>query len=319
MKLLPSLIACSLGLAACGSDEPPQSTLGQTAAVPEVLVDADWLERNLTNPNVRILDLGKTRDEFLEGHIPGAQFVDWRSDITDPAMPGRFNIAPEAMMETLLGRLGVTRDDTIVLYDNLNSRLSTRILWSLRYYAHPDVRILDGGIEVWTRAGKALTSEVEPVITTVYEIGTVNEAYKADKSFIQSRLGDDDFTLVDGRPHEQYTGEEPGVVFHTGVEHESRGHIWGAQNVFWQDNFNPDGTFKSPAELRALYEEHGVTADKTVVTYCNEGLHASPPWFVLKELLGYEYVRLYDDSMAEWGNASDTAIVVGPHCMPPGN
>ncbi len=315
MKQSTIFLVCLLGLIACERDAAPGLAAEQSASISQVLVDTSWIEQNLSNPIVRILDLGKTRDEFLQAHIPGAQFVDWRVNISDPAVPEHFNIAPQDMMEVLLGRLGITPETTIVLYDNRNSRLAARMFWSLRYYDHEDVRILNGGVAVWEAAGHQLTSEVESKSTTAYEITGINEDYRADKAFIQSRLGDNGFTLVDGRSKEQYTGEAHGTVFGTGIEHQKTGHIYGAQNIVWNDNFNPDGSFKSVDELRELYESHGVIPGKTVVTYCNVGIQSSAPWFVLKELLGYEDVRLYDSSMAEWANTQDTNMVIGEHCM----
>ena len=133
----------------------------------------------------------------------------------------------------------------------------------------------------------------------------------ADRTFIRQHLNDENVKLIDGRPPQQYTGEQPGRVFHTGKAHKHRGHIPGATNVFWVDNFNPDGTFKSARQLKALYAQRGIKPEKTAVAYCNEGLHAAPPWFVLSEILGFEDVRVYDDSMAEWGN-SDDPTQLGP-------
>ena len=79
-----------------------------------------------------------------------------------------------------------------------------------------------------------------------------------------------------------------GVVFHTKVPHKRKGHIKGAVNAFWKNNFNEDGTFKNITELRRYYQGKGITEDKIIVTYCNEGLHATPAWFVLTQLLGYK-------------------------------
>ena len=124
-----------------------------------------------------------------------------------------------------------------------------------------------------------------------------NTNYVTNKSYIESHLGQDNFTLVDGRPFKQYT------------EHQRLGYIYSAQSVPWVQNFKEDGTLKSVAELIKLYQPHDVTADKTVVTYCNEGLHAAPPWFVMTELLGYPDVRLYDAFMAEWSNDPDTMLI----------
>ena len=282
---------------------------------PAVLVDAVWLKDNLDNPHLRILELGQSREDFDRSHIPGAQYLDWLSDIIHPELPERYMILTRQAMEALMSKLGVSRDSTVVLYDTLTNRLSTRMFWTLRYYGHKDTRILDGGMQAWKRAGFDLVSDMIEVVESQYKVDHVNDAFLADKVYIESRLNDDRFTLIDGRHADQYTGKIPGKVFHTGIEHQRKGHIIGAHNVPWNLNFNGDGTFKSVQELRDLYQIHDATPDRTIVTYCNEGLHAAPPWFVLKELLGYENVRLYDASMAEWGNTEDTSMVQGKLCM----
>ena len=116
--------------------------------------------------------------------------------------------------------------------------------------------------------------------------------------------------LIDGRPSAQYSGEEPGKVYHTGKAHNRRGHLPQAISIPWQANLRGDGKFKSVSKLRKLYKDCVPIGDATIVTYCNEGLHAAHPWFVLTELLGCEDVRLYDDSLSEWANLSDAPLVV---------
>jgi len=189
------------------------------------------------------------------------------------------------------------------------------MFWMLRYYGHKKIHILDGGREAWSSSGREFVSTVSPIIPSKYKIRTINESFITYKSYIESRLTDKNFTLVDGRSRDQYTGEVIGQTFHNNIAHKYPGHIYGAQSVPWQDNFNDDGTFKSALELQKIYGTHGVDNSKTIVTYCNEGLHAAPPWFVLKEILGYSDVRLYDSSMAEWANISDINLVLGEHCM----
>ena len=155
----------------------------------------------------------------------------------------------------------------------------------------------------------SLNAVVANVKATEFRITKINEKMAANLDFVADRLQDPNVSLVDGRPTKQFTGAEPGKVFHTGALHEKRGHIPGAINIFWKDNFNSDGTFKSIAELEKLYES--VSGSDMVVTYCNEGLHAVPPWFVLSELLGHGDVRVYDDSMGEWAN-SDQPTELSP-------
>ena len=81
------------------------------------------------------------------------------------------------------------------------------------------------------------------------------------------------------------------------------GHIPGASNIPWAKAANEDGTFKSADELKALYENEGVTPDKDVIAYCRIAERSSHSWFVLKYLLGYDNVKNYDGSWTEWGNS----------------
>jgi len=313
-------IAVLLLLAACGPSELERERLAEqakmeAAARERVLVSAEWLVENMSDPNLRILALGEVSSVFDSAHIPGARFIDWTQDITDPEFPQLFSILPQQQFEALMSDLGIQASSRIVIYDTLDSRLSTRLFWTLRYYGHPDIKILDGGKAAWATLGVDFVTGETEVIQTDYKVTMINQRYLTDKGFIESNLGQKNMALLDGRPHKQYTGEVDGKVFHTGVAHQAKGHIYGAQNVPWKQNFKADGTFKSAAELRKLYQPHGVTEDKTIVTYCNEGLHASPPWFVLSELLGYPDVRLYDNSMAEWANLPGAHLVMGEHCM----
>ncbi|MEM7317125.1 MAG: sulfurtransferase [Planctomycetota bacterium] len=266
------------------------------------LVTAVQLEKLVGNDEVRILEVGRDAKEYTDGHIPSALFVHWIDDLSNPKSPDRFNNIDRPAMEKLLSRLGIQHDTHIVLYDELASRLSTRMYWSLKYYGHDRVSVLDGGQYGWVHSKRKLSREKPKVKPTKYVVQKMNPKYAASAKIIMDRLGRPNLKLVDGRPPKQFTCAEPGRVFHTDKPHKRRGHIPGASSIFWKQNFNKDGTFKSEAELRKLYSEvHQPGA--TIVTYCNEGLHAAPPWFVLHELLGAKDVRVYDDSMSEWANS----------------
>ena len=260
----------------------------------------------LKQQNVKVVDVGPNREEYDQGHIPGALFIHWIYDVIDPKEAERYNLIGQSKMQDLLRRLGISENDHIVFYDNISSRLATRLYWSLRVYNHQNLHVLDGGRSAWIRQGGALSKEIPKVKPSNYQVGKANERMSVDMAFVADHLRDSKVTLIDGRPPEQFSGEEPGRVFHTGKTHKLLGHIPGAVHVFWKDNFNEDGTFKSAAELKALYKNAGIQngENDTIVTYCNEGLHAAPPWFVLQELLGVKDVRVYDDSMSEWANSN---------------
>lgn len=281
----------------------------------QVLVDSDWLASYAYYPDVHIVELGRTAYEFSQAHIPGAKFVDWRTEISDQSQPEKYNIVPLEEFELLMERLGITRDSTIVLYDTLSNRASARMYWTLKYYMHDSIKVLEGGLTAWQAAGRELTGEPTDIELASYKVDTLMGSLLVDMSYVLGILSDSHHSVVDGRPFDQYTGESQGRVYNTGNAHQRLGHIYGAQSVPWADNLEEDGTFKSTEELLELYEAHKIFRDKTVVTYCNEGFHAAMPWFVLSELLGYEDVRLYDSSMAEWGNLPDTPMLTGQHCM----
>ena len=266
------------------------------------LITADELKELIEadSPNVKILEPGLDFADFSKAHLPRAQFLHWVNDMTDPEHVERYNIPKKEQFTQLMSRLGIHNDDRIVIYDRLHSRLSTRLFWTLKYFDHQQVQVLDGGFAAWESKSFLLSKDNLEIVESEYVVSTTHSELLADMEFVESQRKDSNTVLIDGRPGEQYSGNEPGRVFHTGEAHPRKGHIPGAVNIFWADNFNEDGTFKSAAELRSLYANANVKPGNDVITYCNEGLHASPPWFVLTQLLDYKNVRLYDSSMAEW-------------------
>ena len=235
-------------------------------------------------------------------HLPTAKFVHWVTDMTHPENTNEYKLPDAEQFAKLMSGLGINNDDRIVIYDRLSSRLSTRLYWTLKYYGHEQVQVLDGGFDTWKSKHKT-SDDAQKLEASEYKIAATEDEILAEIQFVKKCLADPETRTVDGRPPVQFSGKEAGRVFHTGKEHSRRGHIPGAVNIFWKDNFNEDGTFKSVEELDVLYRNAGILPDQCVVTYCNEGLHAAPPWFVLTELLNYEKVKLYDRSMAEWAES----------------
>lgn len=290
------LASCEQGsVTEYGPSEDRRLELEQAAITrAQVLVDSDWLVAYGYYPDVHILELGRTSYEFAQSHIPGAKFVDWMTEISDQSKPDMYHVPPVEDFEDLMERLGVTRDSTIILYDAVDNRASARMFWTLKYFNHESVKILDGGLDAWKRSGQEMTDEFIEVVQSDYEVETIRGSILVDMQYILSNLSDRGHKVVDGRPFDQYTGEAEGQVFDAELA-----HIYGAKSVPWADNLNDDGTFKSSEELLDIYHAHKIFRTKTVVTYCNEGMHAAMPWFVLSEILGYPDVRLYDSSMAE--------------------
>ena len=276
----------------------------ENSGTPSPLIQAEQLKQILDSApdSVRILEASTDVKKYDRGHIPRAIFVHWLDDMTGSENPEFFSNLTSEELAALMSRKGISNRDRIVIYDRLSSRLSTRLYWTLKSYGVEQVQILDGGFKAWQSKYK-LSKETPRYPATEFRVPAARPELTAGSDFVKNHLDDPKATFIDGRPKKQYTGEEPGKVYHTGKIHAKRGHIPGAVNIFWKENFNADGTFKSAQELKELYAD--IQPDQRVVTYCNEGLHAAPPWFVLTEILGFPDVRVYDNSMVEWANSDN--------------
>jgi thiosulfate/3-mercaptopyruvate sulfurtransferase len=250
-----------------------------------------------------LIEIGQNRERYDQGHIRGAHFLHWIDDIIDRQHSDRYNIVDQASLEKLLGRIGVSHDSRIVIYDRFSSRLSTRMYWTLKRFGHDNVQVLDGGFSKWSKE-QSVTKAVPKIEPKKYVARDVQDELSADAQRVEELVRSFKGTLIDGRPLKQYTGEKPGAVFHTGKLHQQKGHIPGAVSIPWKENLKPDGTFKSARELKEMYLKRGMKPEGPVITYCNEGLHAALPWFVASAILERENVSLYDDSMAEWANSN---------------
>jgi thiosulfate/3-mercaptopyruvate sulfurtransferase len=266
---------------------------------PEVLVDADWVETHLRDPQVRLLEVDVNTKAYEQGHIPGAVGVNWQTELQDQIVR-----APllQGHLEKLLGDVGVSNDTTIVLYGDNNNWFAAWAFWILKFYGHNDVRLLDGGRVKWEADKRELTTEVVKYPHATYHAKTPNTEIRALRDQILSALGHKDIALVDVRSPGEYSGEllAPANLPQEGAQRG--GHIPGAANIPWAQAVREDGTFKSADELRSIYEGKGITPEKEVIAYCRIGERSSHTWFVLNYLLGYPKVRNYDGSWTEWGS-----------------
>ncbi len=270
-------------------------------AHPEVLVDIGWLQKNLNAPNTRIVEVDyDPRLAYEQGHIPGAVLIDWRRDMNDPVQ--RDIIGPEAF-EKLMSRLGIANDTTVILYGDYNNWFAAFAFWVFKLYDHRDVRLLNGGRKKWIDSGGELSKETPSYPATSYKVPRINlenRIFLTD--LLKIRAANPNAALVDVRSPAEYRGEITAPPEYPEEAAQRGGHIPGAVNIPWGQAVRDDGTFKPVEELRQLYEPRGVTPDKEVITYCRIGERASHTWFVLKYLLGYKNVKVYDGSWSEWGN-----------------
>jgi len=267
-------------------------------ANPNVLVSTDWVEANLNDAGVVIVEVDVDTSAYDEGHIPGAIGWNWKTQLSDPLQR---DILSREDMQALLQMSGIDQEKTVVLYGDNNNWFAAWAFWQMKLYSFKDVRMMDGGRKKWLAEGRKL-STLKPVPTrSEIEIGEINNDLRSMLFEVQQQYKANDVVLVDVRSADEFTGK---ILAPPGLPETCQrgGHIPGAKNIGWGEACNEDGTFKSAVELKALYERHGVTSDKNVVTYCRIGERSSHSWFVLKYLLGYADVRNYDGSWTEWGN-----------------
>ncbi|MDP9369683.1 MAG: sulfurtransferase [Chloroflexota bacterium] len=277
-------------------------------AHPEVLVSTEWVTEHLDDPQVRIVESDEDILLYEIGHVPGAVKLDWQTDLQDQV---RRDFIDKAGFEELMARAGIANDTTVVFYGDKNNWYACYTFWLFKYYGHEDCRIMDGGRQKWTDEGRQLVRDVPSYPRTNYTAQDPDSTIRAFRDDVLAMVNAGAPALVDVRSPQEYTGE---VIHMLGYPQEGAqrgGHVKGARNIPWGKAANPDGTFKTPEELRALYEGEGITPDKSVIAYCRIGERSSHTWFVLKYLLGYEDVRNYDGSWTEWGSMVNVPIERG--------
>jgi thiosulfate/3-mercaptopyruvate sulfurtransferase len=303
--------------------------------IPDPLVTTAWLEEHLDDPALRVVDIrgyvkkrdlggGRqeaeylaARDEYDEAHIPKAVYVDWTRDITDPEDPVPVQIAPPERFTELMSSLGIGDDTHVVVYDHAGGQFATRLWWALTYYGHDGVSVLDGGWKKWSAEGRPTTSEpprTEPAAFTprprggwrreAQDVLAASEA-GARKTEVAQKSGDRESRatpvfILDARDEGQYTGAI--------ARGEGRpGRVPGAAHLHADSLFDPkSGTFRPDAELANMLREAGAPEDRDepVIAYCNGGVAATVPLFVLYRL-GYRNLANYDGSWNEWGVRDD--------------
>jgi thiosulfate/3-mercaptopyruvate sulfurtransferase len=274
---------------------------------PERLVTTDWLAEHLGQPGLVVVESDEDVLLYETGHIPGAVKVDWHTDLNDPVVRDYLN---GEQFAALLGSKGIARDTTVVIYGDKNNWWAAYALWVFTLFGHDDVRLLDGGRDLWIAEGRPITTDVPEVTPVEYPI--VEREDSVIRAFREDVLAHFGNPLIDVRSPEEYNGERTSAPAYPEEGALRAGHIPTAASVPWARAAAPDGTFKSRAELDAIYrEEVGLADGDDVIAYCRIGERSSHTWFVLTHLLGFEKVRNYDGSWTEWGSAVRVPIATG--------
>lgn len=274
----------------------------------ESLVSTQWLAENLGAPDLVIVDSSwhmpssgrNGRDEYLQAHIPGARFFDI-DELSDRSNPAPHSLPTAAAFGAAMERLGIGRDDRIVVYDNSPIRTAARGWFMLRHFGARNVAILDGGFQSWLAEGRPTQSGEGPHRIAQFEAEQRDELVTKQQLLAGAQL-----PWVDARGKARFEGTEadprPGVA---------AGHAPGARNLPFTAVYDEAGRFRSTDELRRLFAEAGIDPTEPFVASCGSGVTANSLIFAA-HLLGNDSARLYDGSWSEWGADPSTPKALGP-------
>lgn len=274
--------------------------MSDTYAVPEVVVSTQWVADHLTDPGIRIAESDEDILLYDKGHIPGSIKLDWQADLQNTVSR---DFIGKQQFNDLMSRSGISNETLVVFYGDRNNWYACYTFWLFAYYGHHRCAVMNGGRTLWEKEQRPLTRQVPTMTPTVYSAHDADGSIRAYRDRVMQFVGAPaGKALVDVRSPEEYSGKMLHMLNYPQEGAQRAGHIPGARSIPWAMAANPDGTFKSVAELRDLYTGQGITPDKEIVSYCRIGERSSHTWFVLKYLLGYPCVQNYDGSWTEWGS-----------------
>lgn len=276
------------------------------------LISVSELNALLNEDKLIVLDVRYSLDDasygrksYDEGHIPAARFADLKTDVVGvcSGSNGRSPLPDSGRFCVNMRRLGLNSDSVVVVYDDGDSNFAGRLWFTLRWVGFANVRVLDGGMTAWKAAGLPLQTEQPQWQAGTYRATTPLERV-FDDDFVERNLQVRDYTLVDARAHDRYTGE---------VENRDpkAGHIPGSLNRPSSDNLGPDKRFKSPEELKAQFEAvFGSVPHADIINWCGSGMTACCNHLAMMQA-GIPAAGVYIGGWSEWVSDENRPIKTG--------
>jgi thiosulfate/3-mercaptopyruvate sulfurtransferase len=276
------------------------------------LVSTEWLAAHLASPDIAILDASwhlptagrDAKAEFLERHIPGAQFFDI-DDVSDTTSPLPHMLPSPEKFASRMRKLGVGDGKRVIAYDSAGLFSAARCWWMFKVFGHQDVAVLDGGLRKWIAENRPLADGPALKPQERHFTPRFRTLMVRDLDEVAAALASGGAQVADARSGSRFRGEEPEP--RPGVR---PGHMPGARNVHYASLLNGDGTIKPPSELAAIFGSAGIDVSRPVITTCGSGVTAAILTLALT-LLGAREHALYDGSWAEWGASPAAPVATG--------
>jgi thiosulfate/3-mercaptopyruvate sulfurtransferase len=265
------------------------------------LVTTKWLADHLKDPDVKVIDgswrmpgTGNAIDDYNKRHIPGAVFFDI-DEIADKSFALPHMLPPQDLFERAVGDMGMTENDSVVVYDDKGLFSAARVWWTFRAMGHRNVAVLDGGLPKWLAEDRPVTADVTKPLKVPYNANP-EPAMCVTADDVRNALLMKTASVADARSAGRFQAEapEPRAGLRSGA-------MPGAVNTPFDSLINEDGTMKPPEALRAVFVNAGANLTKPVITTCGSGVTAAVLCLAL-ERIGHSSHRLYDGSWAEWGD-----------------
>lgn len=273
-------------------------------------VTAEWLAANLGADDLAIVDCTAflpttprdAKAEFRAAHIPGARFLDI-AEVADKANPAPHMLPSAAEFGAAMERLGVGKDERIVVYDNSPLRTAARGWFMFRHFGAQRVAVLDGGLGKWLAEGRPVEAgDAAPRPGRLFDAA----ARAGEVVSKEDILAGTDLEIVDARSEARFTGDDPDPR-----PTVASGHIPGAKCLPMTALYREDGTFRDPAEIRALFSAAGIDPGLPFIASCGSGVTANSLLLAARRAGGADG-RLYDGSWSEWGADPATPKALGP-------
>ena len=275
----------------------------------EILVSTEWLESRLGSDELRVLDASwylpsehrDPKQEFLTGHIVGAQYFDINC-FSDPNHSLPHMVPSKERFCKELEKLGVDAKSIVVFYDGLGMFSAARAWWLLKLFGFSKVYVLNGGLPKWVDENKSLTTELVTFASERVSTPSLNSELVRDWKQVKTLMEENPKQIIDARSPDRFNGSavepRPGL---------RSGHIPGSTNICYKELLNDDFTVKDKESLLRIFNSKEIDLTAPIIATCGSGVTAAI-LFLSLEIIGARNKSIYDGSWSEWGQREDLLV-----------